>query len=84
MMKNTFVALGLFLSCTSAMTGKNYTVSSPDGRLCVNVDVDGGVKYSVEYDGQQLIAPSTISMKLNVGGRHVKPYKILKQSAITV
>jgi alpha-glucosidase len=44
-----------------------YTVTSPDGTLQLKVDVSTEVSYEVACNGNQLIAPSIISLNLNNG-----------------
>lgn len=48
-------------------SGKEYTLVSPDGKLCVNVSADRELKWSVNLDDQMLIAPSSISMTTSDG-----------------
>lgn len=43
------------------------TLSSPDGKTSVSIDTNNGVKYSVSYNGEQVLAPSAVSMTLENG-----------------
>lgn len=61
----SLVALLLML-CTSAMA-KNYTLASPNGKLKVTVNVDKTITYEVNFNEQQLLAPSQISMTVGKG-----------------
>lgn len=46
----------------------NYTVTSPDGKLAVNVTCQGGkASYTVTYGGKQLLAPSALGLVANYG-----------------
>ena len=47
----------LFLFCLTAMTvsAANYEVSSPNGKVKVTVNTDAAVKWSVDYDGRQVL-----------------------------
>ena len=45
--------------------GNNYEVKSPDGKICVTVNVGDEVKYSVKHDNTVIINESEISMELN-------------------
>ena len=69
MMKRTFMTMALVLSFfvgrgpLSAFAG-HVTVASPDGRLMVTVE---NMKYSVEYDGCQVIQPSALGLKTSAG-----------------
>lgn len=48
--------------------GQTATVSGPDGRLKVDIDVKGGkAVYSVTYDGKQMLAESPLGFKSNIG-----------------
>ena len=61
--------LTLFAGCLAvvAMAGQK-TVASPDGRLVVTIDEDGGqVFYSLKYDGRQLIERSQLGLTANIG-----------------
>jgi alpha-glucosidase len=56
----------LLMLCISAVA-KNYTVVSPDGRLKALVEVGKTISYQVTFNGQQLLAPSQISMTVSDG-----------------
>ncbi|WP_292473908.1 glycoside hydrolase family 97 protein [Methanosphaera sp.] len=46
----------------------NIEISSPDGRLIVNLQVEKGVAtYSLKYDNQEMIQPSRLGLKSNIG-----------------
>lgn len=52
--------------CASSLA-ETATVSSPDGRLQVNLnDRFGGISYSVTYDGIQAIQPSRLGLVTNI------------------
>ena len=66
MRKLCFLALTLAVSAMA--WADNRQVASPDGRLVVNVSVENGrAAYTVSYDGQQVLAPSALGMKTNLG-----------------
>jgi alpha-glucosidase len=46
---------------------KDYKVSSPDGKLSLNVSVDAGIKWSVTLEGKEVITDSKIAMILANG-----------------
>lgn len=47
----------------TAVAAKSYKVSSPDGRICVELKAEGkDASYSVTVDGKQLIAPSRLGV----------------------
>ncbi len=48
--------------------GNNYTVTSPNGKLTVNVNCEAGKAfYTVNYDGKQMLAPSALGLVANYG-----------------
>lgn len=60
----------ILFSCFSASVvyaQKTYTLSSPDARIVVTVLLDSAVSYSVTHDGEALLAPSKLSMRLAGG-----------------
>ena len=61
----SLVALLLML-CASAIA-KDFTLASPNGKLKVTVNVDKTITYEVNFNGQQLLAPSQISMTVGKG-----------------
>lgn len=63
-MKKTFALLLL----TPALAWAQGEVTSPDGRLTVNVYNDNGVPtYTVNYDGRPFILPSPLGLNTNMG-----------------
>lgn len=80
-LKSLFLLLGITI-CT-AVNAKEYILTSPDKKVTVTVDIENEIKYAVSYDGQQLLMPSAISMKLadgTVWGKDVKGTKLKKAS----
>ena len=63
----------LFLFCLTAMTvsAANYEVSSPNGKVKVTVNTDAAVQWSVDYDGHQVLLPSTIDIRMVQGKKTV-------------
>lgn len=61
MKKNVLIALAL-LAAGSLSAQNNFTLASPDGRLRVEVSVDGIVEYSVLHGDDVMVAPSAVSM----------------------
>ncbi len=46
----------------------DYTVTSPNGKLTVNVTCEAGkASYTVNYDGKQMLAPSALGLIANYG-----------------
>lgn len=61
MKKYVLIAFAL-LAAGSLSAQNNFTLSSPDGRLRVEVSVDGIVEYSVLHGDDVMVAPSAVSM----------------------
>lgn len=78
-MKKSIVALMAFLMAAGICLGadsKNYSLSSPNGRITVKVSAGSKVKYSVSYNNSVVISPSEIAMTLEDGtvyGGNVQP-----------
>ena len=67
-MKKLFIALCLsVLALSAAAAPKQYSVSSPDGKLVVKVYTGENLSYAVSAEGTCLVAPSEISMTLSDG-----------------
>ena len=49
------------------LTAKNYTVTSPNGKLTAHIEVGTVVKYSLEAASQQLVSPSAIALNTSEG-----------------
>jgi len=61
----TIIALCLAVNSTQA---KDYTVTSPDGRLTVIVSAEGtNINWQISYDGQQVLLPSAIGLQWTQG-----------------
>ena len=75
-----------FLSCLISMCASagNYEVSSPNGKVKVMVDTDEGVKWSVDYDGRQVLLPSAIDIRLSQGKKTYGIGKVGKVARHTV
>lgn len=66
MLKFFLTALGVLASLGA--NANNYEVSSPDGKLSVDITCEGGkAAYSVLYDGKQMLAPSALGLVANYG-----------------
>ena len=70
-MKNKIISLVfLLLLCPGvicAQKAKVYEVKSPDGAIVLKVESGAKMFWSVQHKGQQLIAPSAISLTLQTG-----------------
>jgi alpha-glucosidase len=66
-MKRTLI-LTLFTIFSAAWSfAKDYKVSSPDGKISLNVSVETGIKWSVTLDGKEVFTNSKIAMILADG-----------------
>ena len=71
----------LSVSFALATQAREATVSSPDGKLTVNVADNGGVAtYSVSLEGMPVVLPSTLGFKADFGD-FTKRLKIVNTSA---
>lgn len=81
-MKAKFFFLFCLISlCASA---GNYEVSSPNGKVKVTITTDEGVKWSVDYDGRQVLLPSAIDIRLSQGRKTYGLGKVGKVARYTV
>ena len=78
----TFFLFLYFGGVVNAQKNKTYELQSPDHSIKMVVSVDDHVQYSVIVDGEMIIKPSSISMKLNdeVLGIKSKVSRISKRS----
>jgi len=54
-------------SILSAQKSKSFELKSPDSKIALKLEVGAKMQWSVQHDGQQIIAPSAISMQLESG-----------------
>jgi alpha-glucosidase len=70
-MKNRIAGLMLVLLLSpfilSAQKAKTYEVKSPDGSIIMSIEAGKKLSWSVQQKGQQLIAPSSVSLTLQNG-----------------
>ena len=67
MKKLTTITVSLLLAAIGAHA-EVFKVSSPDGRMLVNISTDGGkLTYEVIYDGKKMIEPSTLGLNTDMG-----------------
>lgn len=82
MIKKTFTILVAGFCCMlAAAAAKPQTLASPDGTIVVTVD---GFNWSVTADGEQMLAPSAISMTLADGTVYGGDAKLLKAARKSV
>ena len=62
----------LFFCLTAiAVSAGSYEVSSPNGKVKVTVTTDAAVQWSVDYDGRQILLPSTIDIRMVQGKKTI-------------
>lgn len=67
-MRKTFLAAVLLVWAGVTAAAQGLTVESPDGRVEVTVDGDGGrATYSVKYDGAVMVEPSQLGVVADAG-----------------
>ena len=83
-MKKFFTALFLTLVGVAAFSApKDYTLTSPDGRLGVTVKVGDAISYTLTHETTVLLKDSGISMKMTDGtvfGESDKVRKVVRKS----
>ena len=62
-----FIVLLMSSTILSAQKSKSFELKSPDGKIALKLEVGAKMLWSVQHDGQQIIAPSAISMLLESG-----------------
>ncbi|MDR2085779.1 MAG: glycoside hydrolase family 97 protein [Dysgonamonadaceae bacterium] len=68
MKKQVFLFVLSVLFCNSvALAQKNFTLNSPDGALSVQITVGDDVRYTVDHQGDAMIASSPVSLNLGRG-----------------
>ena len=72
----------IFSSFTVKLYAQPYTVTSPDNRISVSVDVKESTYYSVVFYGENIIRPSKINMVIDGKelGSDAKVLKIMRHS----
>ena len=66
-----------------AVQAKDYKVMSPDGRVCIDIQNNAELSWSVSMDGQPLLSPAEISLTLENGtvfGKNMKVRKAIRKS----
>ena len=62
-----FVLLAVLISTISSAAPRNFDVVSPDGTLKASIVVGDEITYSIFKNGDEILAPSEISMKFSDG-----------------
>uniref|UniRef100_UPI003216AC7B glycoside hydrolase family 97 protein n=1 Tax=uncultured Draconibacterium sp. TaxID=1573823 RepID=UPI003216AC7B len=77
-------ALLLVFSVFFSVSAKEYMVQSPGGKIEINITVNETVHYSVLLNGDEIIAPSPISMEISDGEIWGKNAKVKKAKTTSV
>lgn len=70
-----FIVLLMSTASLWAQKSKAFEIKSPDNKISLKLEVGDKMQWSVQHNGQQIIAPSAISMQLQDGetlGDHAK------------
>jgi alpha-glucosidase len=62
-----FLVLLMSTMILNAQKSKSFEVKSPDNKIALKLEVGAKMMWSVQHDGQQIIAPSSISLQLEGG-----------------
>jgi len=83
-MNKLYLLFALFFTVASIHSAvsaqKNYSISSPNGKMKVTVSIDKEIQYSVTHENDVMISPSTISMTLQDGKTFGKNSHLKKQT----
>lgn len=62
------IAIAIILFVALSVSAKDYTVTSPDSKIAVKINVSEKTTFSIIYDGDTIISPSPLSMTF-AGGK---------------
>jgi alpha-glucosidase len=62
-----FIVLLMSSTILNAQKSKSFEVKSPDNKIVLKLDAGAKMMWSVQHNGQQIIAPSAISLTLQSG-----------------
>ena len=85
-MKKLAVIACALLLCAEAFAVKSYTLLSPNGKLEVTISAEPNLSYSVKCNGDEVLAPSQIGLKVYEGatiGEKVVVKKVKRSSVNT-
>ena len=84
-MKKAIVLLATIVVALTALAQREYSLSSPDGRLVATVQVEqGGMSYSVEYGNHFLTPTTVIGLRYEQGGKVYDKITVRKVSRRTI
>lgn len=84
-MKNFTLFIMLLLGTLSMNAQKSYQLSSPDGKLTVNVSTstDGQLVWWIQHEGTQVLLPSAIAMECYSEGKPEKPFYLGRNAKVS-
>lgn len=66
-MRNLLMAILLTICASPLFAQKSYTLTSPDGKIVVTIEAGKQLTYSVAQDGETVLFPSQIALRLGDG-----------------
>lgn len=76
--------LMLALTISFGLSAKEYSVTSPSGKIAVKVSVEKQITYSVLLEGKEIVAPSAIAMELTDGTKWGENARVRKAKTTEV
>ena len=67
MLRRCFIILAAFLASALPGAGKSYSVSSPDGNVCLKAELDGELRLSLTFRGEVLLQDSPYVLSTDRG-----------------
>ena len=83
-MKRIILLLSALFLCVEAFAAKEYKLLSPNGKLEVVITAEPKLAYSVKCDGEQILAPSQIGLKIYEGATLGEKIAVKKVKRTTV
>ena len=83
-MKRIILLLSALFLCVEAFAAKEYKLLSPNGKLEVTITAEPQLCYSVKCDGEQILAPSQIGLKIYEGATLGEKIAVKKVKRTTV
>ena len=82
---NKFFSFTLFfLLIFTGISAREYTISSPDGKISVIVAAEKGIVYSVKYEGVTVVEPSSVLFTFKQAPPLGKDLKVVKDELKSV
>ncbi len=78
------ISILLLIPAAALPAEKTFSLSSPNGKITAVVSVGKSLTYSIEFNGQEVLAPSALAMTLSDGTVWGEDCKLKKSSQNTV